>query len=150
MNAAVQRTEDFRDGAAIQFPITPVQLRGAGHPEPAYLMGDAQGPVNIWQWKADWEKNGRVPVENLAAAGFGTLTAQRSQNVRGKGLWNDGKWRVAFSRAMAGGGEVAEFAPGKVMPIAFSVWNGAMSQVDGEKSVSTWSYLKIEPRGQGE
>ena len=150
MNAAVQRTEDFRDGAAIQFPITPVQLPGAGHPEPAYLMGDAQGPVNIWQWKADWEKNGRGPVENLAASGFGTLTAQRSQSVRGKGLWNDGKWRVAFSRAMAGGGEVAEFTPGKVMPIAFSVWNGAMSQVDGEKSVSTWSYLKIEPRGQGE
>lgn len=150
MNAAVQRTEDFRDGAAVQFPITPVQLRGAGHPEPPYLMGDAQGPVNIWQWKADREGNGRVPVENLAAAGFGTLTTQLSQDVKGKGIWKEGKWRVAFSRAMAGGGEVAEFAPGKVMPIAFSVWNGAMSQVDGEKSVSTWSYLKIEPRGKGE
>jgi len=144
MNADAQRTEDFRDGAAVQFPITPVQLHGAGHPEPPYLMGDAQGPVNIWQWKADWERNGRVSVENLAAAGFGTLTTQRSQNVKGKGVWRGGKWRVAFSRAMAGGGEAAEFAPGKAMPIAFAIWNGAISQRDGEKSVSTWAFLKIE------
>jgi len=150
MNAAVQRTEDFRDGAAVQFPITPAQLHGAGHAEPPYLMGDAQGPVNIWQWKADWERNGRVSVENLAAAGFGTLTTQRSQNVKGKGVWRGGKWRVAFSRAMAGGGEAAEFVPGKAMPIAFAVWNGAMSQVDGEKSLSTWSYLKIEALRKGE
>jgi DMSO reductase family type II enzyme heme b subunit len=150
MNAAVQRTEDFRDAAAVQFPITSVQLHGAGQPEPPYLMGDAQGPVNIWQWKADREGNGRVPVENLAAAGFGTLTTQLSQDVKGKGIWTDGKWRVALSRAMAGGGEVAEFAPGKVMPIAFSVWNGAMSQVDGEKSLSTWSYLEIEALRKGE
>ena len=144
MNADAQRTEDFRDGAAVQFPITPVQLHGAGHPEPPYLMGDAEGPVNIWQWKADWERNGRVSVENLAAAGFGTLTTQRSQNVKGKGVWRGGKWRVAFSRALAGGGEAAEFVPGKAMPVAFAVWNGAISQRDGEKSVSTWAFLKIE------
>jgi DMSO reductase family type II enzyme heme b subunit len=107
-------------------------------------MGEAGQMVNILQWRADWEGNGRGSVENLAASGFGTLTTQLSQDVKGKGLWRAGKWRVVLSRAIAGGGEVVEFVPGKVMPVAFAVWNGAISQRDGEKSVSTWAFLKIE------
>ena len=180
MNADVQRTQDFGDAAALQFPITPVQLHGAGRPEPPYLMGDAQGPVNIWQWKAtlesgryraiplgasypgeglrssvDWhrgllynlppkEMERKGPVEDLIAAGFGTLTLRKSQDVKGRGIWREGKWSVVFSSAMAGGGEAAEFVPGKVLPIAFAVWNGAVGQRNGEKSVSTWSFLKID------
>jgi len=143
-NGDILRTQDFRDGVALQFPIAPVQLHGAGHPEPPYLMGDSQARVNIWQWKADREGNGRGSVENLAAAGFGTLTTQLSQDVKGKGIWREGKWKVALSRAMASGGDAVELAPGKVIPVAFAAWNGAISQRNGEKSVSTWSFLKIE------
>ena len=144
-NGDILRTQDFRDAVALQFPIAPVQLHGAGHPEPPYLMGDAHAPVNIWQWKADHEGNGRGPVENLAAAGFGTLTTQASQNVRGKGMWTGGKWRVAFSRAMGSADQAdASFAPGKTVPIGVATWNGAGDDRDGEKSVSTWSRLRIE------
>jgi len=43
----VLRHEDFRDAAAVQFPLQPG--------EPSYIMGEQKGPVNIWHWKADWE-----------------------------------------------------------------------------------------------
>jgi mono/diheme cytochrome c family protein len=49
-NHEMLRHQDFRDAAAIQFPM----LAEA----PPYPMGGGEehkGPVNIWHWKADWE-----------------------------------------------------------------------------------------------
>jgi hypothetical protein len=46
-NDATLRVDDFRDGAAIQFPV----LEG----QPFYCMGQLGGDVNIWHWKADWQ-----------------------------------------------------------------------------------------------
>jgi DMSO reductase family type II enzyme heme b subunit len=43
----------FRDAAAIEFPIGPVQ-------DTVLSMGSPHGPVNIWQWKADWEHDAPV------------------------------------------------------------------------------------------
>ncbi len=45
---SVIRTEDFHDGAAIQF--------SAAQNPPLFAMGAAGAPVNIWHWKADWER----------------------------------------------------------------------------------------------
>jgi len=47
-NRDLFKYEEFSDAVAIQFPVTP----GV---EPSPFMGDAQHPVNIWQWKAAWE-----------------------------------------------------------------------------------------------
>ncbi len=47
MNNEMLRPQDFRDAAAVQFPIQ--------REEPSHVMGERQGPVNIWHWKADWE-----------------------------------------------------------------------------------------------
>lgn len=47
LNQEMLRHEDFRDAAAVQFPM----LAG----EPSYIMGEQKGPINIWHWKADWE-----------------------------------------------------------------------------------------------
>ena len=44
---SVIRTEDFHDGAAIQF--------SAAENPPLFAMGATDKPVNIWHWKADWE-----------------------------------------------------------------------------------------------
>lgn len=137
-NAEVQGTDTFRDAAALQFPTKADEA-------PSLPMGEAGQVVNIWQWKADWEGNGRgVSVENLAAARFGTITTQGSQNVKGRGIWRNGKWRVGFSRAMVGREDEARFVPGGMLPIAFAIWDGGPGERDGDKSVSTWSFLKIE------
>ncbi|MCZ7536582.1 MAG: ethylbenzene dehydrogenase-related protein [Acidimicrobiia bacterium] len=44
---ATGRAEDFSDAAAIELPGT------AGASVPAICMGQADGAVNIWQWRAD-------------------------------------------------------------------------------------------------
>jgi DMSO reductase family type II enzyme heme b subunit len=53
-NTAI-RVQDFQDAAALQFSLTGNY---------GFLgMGDAQNPVNLWQWKAGWqmEANGDIP-----------------------------------------------------------------------------------------
>jgi hypothetical protein len=149
-------------------------------------MGQANGQVNIWQWKADWQadidrgfvnvpeaypnavadyypfKNeelfypGRAagnlisqterktPVENLVAAGFGTLTTAEKQMVAGKGIWQNGKWYVLFARDMTAGGDYTPFKPGQTTNVAFAVWDGAAGERDGLKSVSQFADLKVE------
>jgi mono/diheme cytochrome c family protein len=47
--------EDFRDAVAIQFPMAP--KTGPGSTRPFLGMGDAANPVNVWQWKADWQRD---------------------------------------------------------------------------------------------
>jgi len=40
----------FSDGSAIQFPLEPTKG------EPIYTMGERNLPVNIWHWKAAWQR----------------------------------------------------------------------------------------------
>jgi complex iron-sulfur molybdoenzyme family reductase subunit gamma len=47
-NRELFKYEEFSDAVAIQFPVAPDVV-------PTPFMGDAQHPVNIWQWKAAWE-----------------------------------------------------------------------------------------------
>jgi hypothetical protein len=41
--------QDFRDSAALQFPLVEGQ--------PFFCMGQQGGNVNIWHWKADWQRD---------------------------------------------------------------------------------------------
>ena len=203
----VLRSQDFRDAAAVQFPVTSIALHGPEHAEPSYMMGDSHGLVNIWHWKADWEADlqryrdvqdryagmavdlypftgdtthaeeiaiqVKAPtagldqtyltgwgagnllstptrhssVEDLNAIGFGTLTSQspEDQNVEGRGVWKEGKWRVVMVREMRSRSERdTQFHPGQSLPVAFAVWDGAEGDRDGQKAVSVWQRLDIE------
>ncbi|MBI3960069.1 MAG: hypothetical protein HY328_14750 [Chloroflexi bacterium] len=189
-NSQTVRVQDFRDGAALQFPL----LEG----QPFFCMGQEGGNVNIWHWKADWQADmlavGDVetvypnmhidyyygteesddprtaaytdvayvtaraadnlfaaplrttPVEDLIAGGFGGLTSQGmgGQNVQGYGVWQDGRWRVIFSRALTSAeAEDASFAPDKVYSVAFAAWDGANGERNGAKSTSQWVSLQF-------
>lgn len=48
-NMAPIRPQDFQDAAAIQFSMN--------HSTPFIGMGDPFNPVNIWHWKAGWQKD---------------------------------------------------------------------------------------------
>lgn len=102
-NTAI-RVQDFQDAAAVQFSLTGKY---------GFLgMGDAQNPVNLWQWKASWQaeiETGRPPGPEDAyhsmhvdtyfqkerqfatAVGAGNVTSQRhlspveDANARGFG-----------------------------------------------------------------
>ncbi len=55
------RTEEFRDGVAIQFSLTS---------DPPFYMGDSSehGGVNIWYWKADRQKNLQTAYQDVDSA----------------------------------------------------------------------------------
>ena len=191
----------FRDAVGIMFPIEKVTIS----PETPFSprMGDRDKPVNIWHWKADWEKElliaggyehmedeytnmftdfdfnpdpariqnelelytsdalmsgGRAAgsmlsqanrgrsVEDLNAIGFGTLTSQAHQDVKGKGSWVNGKWNVIVYRPLTTSDEFdIQFKPGMETYFNAAVWDGEEGERNGLKSVSVrWRPLKIE------
>lgn len=86
-------------------------------------------------------------VEDLRAEGQGTLKARprADQNVRSKGVYALGSYRVLFRRALDGQGEGAvTLRPGEVEPVAFAVWNGSAGDRDGKKSVTIWQDLALD------
>lgn len=196
-NRSAIRSEDFRDGVAVQWARTDTA--------PFLAMGAGVEEVNLWMWKADrdaaagppqdvhtvypnvdvldypetagwqpgafgapqrpfeelgpaqaagWAARNPVsepapssPVENLAAHGFSTLSPLSAvlRRVEGRGVHDKGTWSVVMQRELArrDPGE-AEFALGRRIPVAFAVWDGAMRDRNGQKSVSIWQDFEIE------
>jgi DMSO reductase family type II enzyme heme b subunit len=137
-------TEDPDDAAAVEFMVGEKKAHFA-HGQP---MGQVEGgPVNIWFWK---NKDGKAVDMN--AKGFGTLKAQDQQDVKGKGAYQNGKWRVVFTRALTtADGNDTQFKPGEFISIAFAVWDGNKDPVSGDlkekgsqKAVSSWWYFRVE------
>jgi mono/diheme cytochrome c family protein len=89
-----------------------------------------------------------VPVEELNAEGFGTLTPQpqTKQNVLGKGVWRDGKWQIVFYRALDSLNKWdIKFKSKQPVLIAFAVWDGAHQDRNGRKVVSMWQRFHLNP-----
>ncbi len=189
----------FRDAVGLMFPLETVKVISPEKPF-SPRMGDRGKPVNIWHWKADWEKELTVDggyehmedqypnmwhdfdsdphpciynkevhdsvdllagglaagsllslprgrsVEDLNAVGFGTLTSQTHQDVKGKGSWSNGKWDVIVYRPLTTPDENdVQFVPGKSTFLNMAVWNGNEGDRNGQKSISIrWRPLKIE------
>lgn len=87
-----------------------------------------------------------VPVEELNAEGFGTLTPQprTKQNVEGKGIWEDGKWKVVLFRTLDSLNKWdVNFLKKRPLLVAFAVWNGETEDRNGRKVVSMWQRLHL-------
>ncbi|MBT5551972.1 MAG: c-type cytochrome [Nitrospina sp.] len=86
-----------------------------------------------------------VPVEELNAEGFGTLTPQpqTKQNVLGKGVWKDGKWSVVFFRSLDSLNKWdVKFKRKNPVLVAFAIWDGKHQDRNGRKVISMWQRLK--------
>ncbi len=138
-------TQDPDDAAALEFMVGDKKAHFA-HGQP--MLQVEGGPVNIWYWK---NKDGKGV--DMTAKGFGTLKAQADQDVKAKGVYEGGKWRVVFSRALATSNqeEDTQIKPGDFINIAFAVWDGKKLE-SGEikergsmKAVSSWWYFRAEP-----
>ncbi len=84
------------------------------------------------------------PVEEMNAEGFGTLTPQplTKQNVEGKGIWEDGKWKVTFYRPLDSLNKWDIKFDRKVpILVAFAIWDGEYRDIDGRKTVAMWQKL---------
>jgi hypothetical protein len=86
-----------------------------------------------------------TPIEELVAEGFGTLTTQTHQDSTGKGIWEDGVWKVIIARPITTPDlSDPQFEPGMKTDIAFAVWDGDNGEVGARKSLSLWNTLLIE------
>ena len=160
--------DKFSDAVALEFPAHSINGR------PHFAMGDRDNLVNIWLWKASWQKTEeqrrlyamvddfaggievdnpvsvkrRYPVENLIANGFGSATDLKKspdQDIIAKGIRDGKRWLVVFKRSLSSQ-EKSEvsFKEGAVTPVAFAVWNGSEGHAGGRKVVSTWYYVGLE------
>ncbi|MBM3180226.1 MAG: hypothetical protein FJZ86_07710 [Chloroflexi bacterium] len=104
----------------------------------AYLVG--------WSVGNPLSNPARVtPVEDLSSMGFGTVTSQADQGLLGRGVWEDGKWYVVFSRPLVSADENdVQFTLDRAFSIAFAVWDGSDQQVGARKQLSTWTTMLLE------
>lgn len=110
----------------------------------AYLIGQAVGNSMSSVTRAS-------PVEEMLSAGFGTATTKTVQGVNGRGTWQNGTWRVVFTRPLTVQDTATpSFAVGKTISVAVAVWNGANREVGGRKQVSNFVTLAIGERGVSE
>jgi mono/diheme cytochrome c family protein len=87
-----------------------------------------------------------VPVEELNAEGFGTLTPQprTKQNILGKGIWRDGAWSVVFYRTLESLNKWdIQFLQERPVLVAFAIWDGINEDRNGRKVVSMWQRLEV-------
>jgi DMSO reductase family type II enzyme heme b subunit len=88
-------------------------------------------------------------ADELAATRFGTLTPRpsASPSVRVVSEWADGTWRVLFRRELAPpDGDGIALGVGGEVSVAFAVWDGAIGDRNGKKSVSIWQTLRLVTR----
>jgi DMSO reductase family type II enzyme heme b subunit len=137
-------TEDPDDAAALEFMVGDKKAHFAHGQPMAQVEG---GPVNIWFWK-----NKENKAVDMNAKGFGTLKAQSHQDVKAKGSYANGTWKVVFSRPLATEhpDEDAQVKPGEFINIAFAVWDGKkdasgeLREKGSQKAVSSWWYFRAE------
>ena len=137
-------TEDAADASGLEFMVGEKMAHFAHGQEMLQVEG---GPVNIWYWK---NENGKAI--DMSAKGFKTLRVQDQQDVSATGAWQDGTWRVVFSRPLQTGDEQdAQIQPGKWVSVAFAVWDGVVGEDGGvkekgsQKAVSSWWSIRAEP-----
>jgi DMSO reductase family type II enzyme heme b subunit len=137
-------TQDPDDAAALEFMVGDKKAHFA-HGQP--MLQVEGGPVNIWFWKNKTDKG-----VDMSAKGFGTLKPQEHQDVKAKGAYSNGKWKVVFSRNLSTGHaeEDVQITPGQFISIAFAVWDGRkdgagdLVEKGSQKAVSSWWYFRAD------
>ncbi len=124
-----------RDRVSVLFPAREVE-EGK---KPYFLMGDRRRPVDSWQWSADGE------TETFLSRGMDDVKP-RTLPVSGQGAYRDGQYRVVLRRSLETDGEdEVAFAPGRMIPIAWNVWDGENAEDGKSRAISRWYYLLLEP-----
>lgn len=107
---------------------------------PLYVTGRAAGnPVS--------SPSRPSAAEALQAQGLGTLDGRAAPaGVEARGQWIEGRWNVVFRRPLAdasAGGLPLE--AGVSVHCAMAVWDGAALDRDGQKAVTVWHVLELDP-----
>lgn len=109
--------------------------------EPMYLAARAVGNTQATGARTS-------AGEILTAEGFGTLEplAAPSGGLSARGTWADGFWDLVFTRAMpARSNAEVGLQPGRRAFLAGALFDGAHKDRNGQKSVTVWHVLEIDP-----
>ena len=107
--------------------------------KPYFLMGDRKRPVDAWQWSAG------VGIETFLARGMDDVKP-RTSSVTGQGVYREGQYRVLLRRSLGSDqDDTVVFTPGRMIPIAWNVWDGENAEDGKQRAISRWYYLLIEP-----
>ncbi len=110
-----------------------------GGKKPYFLMGDRRNPVDSWRWSAD------IGIETFFSRGMDDVRPRPSP-VAGQAEYRDGQYRVILRRDLRSGqDDEVDFVPGKMIPIAWNVWDGQAGEDGKQRAVSRWYYLLLEP-----
>lgn len=126
----------FQGDVERQYPNTSVDVYPF-HEDPTFYPGRAAGnPFS--------QTDRTSAVDNLVAAGFGTLTPDPAAAVQGWGAYRDSRWRVVFVRPLKIGREGnVDLAQDGWTDVAFAVWDGGAQERNGMKSVGNFVALNL-------
>lgn len=137
--------DKLRDAIRLQFPVAvPV-----GPERPHFFLGSPGKPVSLWHWQADLDAAGKPAVVKEWAEGFQKpvrAQADPAQDVTGKGVWKDGRWKVMMTRPLAPKERARDvtFEPGRLIPFAIHAWDGANGERGLMMALSSWAYVVLE------
>ena len=127
--------EEPSDRVAVLFPAQELE-EGK---KPYFLMGDRRRSVDSWQWSAG------SGIETFLSRGTDSVTP-RTSTVDGRASYKDGEYRVLLRRSLVTNGEdEVVFTPGRMIPIAWNVWDGENEEEGKRRAISRWYYLLLEP-----
>ena len=127
----------FPDGAAIALPVHPQS------PPPLITMGVPGNGINAWYWRANEPEYGR----HVLAEGYGTSQTLDRDQVRTRGEWRNGRWRVVIARALQvhSAHPVSQIETGQLTRFGLVIWEGGRAERAGLKAFSgDWIDLELE------
>jgi len=134
-DGVIKDINQFVDAAAVMFPMV--------EDAPLIGMGIKGKPVNVWMWRADWER-----PKNVAAEGMGTTKRRNDPALSSAVRHSDGQWDLVVGRSLEEKGAprgTVVLAPGAVSKIAFAVWQGSDQERAGLKAFSpAWQELELD------
>ncbi len=137
--------EVLEDAVAIQLPVTiPEAMQ-----KPYFGHGDKEMGVNQWYWSAG-NASGAQTVKVIDSTGLGSGKARDAAktNVKGKGEYKAGVWRVILKRSLttANAKDDIQFEAGKFIPIGFASWDGSNGEKGSKHTMTTWYWVLLEPK----
>ncbi|HIM02327.1 MAG: c-type cytochrome [Myxococcales bacterium] len=110
-----------------------------GGKKPYFLMGDRRNPVDSWRWSAG------QGIETFLGRGMDDVVS-RASPVSGHSTYGDGQYRVVLRRSLGSNqDDEVDFVPGKMIPVAFNVWDGETGEDGKRRAISRWYYLLLKP-----
>ena len=86
------------------------------------------------------ERERTSPVEEMRAEGYGSARHFEQQHARGRGVHEDGRWRVAIG---VEGGNAPDLSSLASVPLSFAVWQGQHGQRGARKQYADWTQLRL-------